>query len=140
MLWEFEQSKGLLEQRLGVRVAGLAYPGGYVDGALKALAQQGGYRWAVAINPKPFTAAADIYSIPRYVVSEATTVMALRAWVLGQPLQVALKELARNGRIVRRSAFQQPSRVALTVVSRPDKPATFRPTKAMSKVKAAAQR
>ncbi len=125
MLWEFEQSKRLLEKQLGNRIVGLAYPGGYVDGALKALAQRAGYRWAVAINPKPFTAATNPYAIPRYAVSEATTVVALRAWVLGQPLQLALKEPEHNGRIVRRSEHQQP-RVALTAVSRPNKPANFR--------------
>ncbi len=88
MLWEFRQSKAVLEQRLGIRVAGLAYPGGYADETLRALAQRAGYRWAVVINPKPMSIAVDRYAIPRYGISSATTVIALRDWVTQQPVQL----------------------------------------------------
>ena len=89
MKWEFEQSKRELEQRLGVKVSGIAYPGGHVDGTVKALAQQAGYRWAATINPKPLTVDFDRYAIPRYGVSLETTVAVLKAWVTGQPIRLA---------------------------------------------------
>jgi peptidoglycan/xylan/chitin deacetylase (PgdA/CDA1 family) len=88
MEWEFVQSKRELEQKLGVKVEGLAYPGGYVEETLKALARKAGYRWAVVINPKPITVSADLYALPRYGVSSETTVAALKAWVTKQSFQL----------------------------------------------------
>ena len=88
MEWEFVQSKRELEQKLGVKVEGLAYPGGYVEETLKALARKAGYRWAVVINPKPITVGADLYALPRYGVSSETTVAALKAWVTKQSFQL----------------------------------------------------
>jgi len=88
MEWEFVQSKRELEQKLGVKVEGLAYPGGYVEETLKALAREAGYRWAVVINPKPITVGADLYALPRYGVSSETTVAALKAWVTKQSFQL----------------------------------------------------
>lgn len=85
MEWEFVKSKAELEQRLGIKVEGLAYPGGYADGTLKGLAQRTGYKWAAVINPKPLTVGFDRYAIPRYGVSAETTVEALKAWVIRQP-------------------------------------------------------
>ncbi|MCS7263824.1 MAG: polysaccharide deacetylase family protein [Armatimonadetes bacterium] len=96
MEWEFVQSKLELERRLGIKVEGLAYPGGFVDGTLKALAQRAGYKWAAVINPKPMTANFDRYAIPRYGVSAETTVAALKAWVTRQPILLArLKDGAK---------------------------------------------
>ena len=86
--WEFVQSKRELERRLGVKVEGLAYPGGHVDETLKALARKAGYRWAAVINPKPITVSTDLYALPRYGVSSGTTVAALKAWVTKQPIQL----------------------------------------------------
>jgi len=86
--WEFIQSKRELEQKLGVKVEGLAYPGGHVDETLKKLAQRAGYRWAAAINPKPITVGVDFYVLPRYGVSLKTTVVMLKAWVTKQPIQL----------------------------------------------------
>lgn len=89
MRWEFEQSKRELEQKLGIKVKGIAYPGGQIDGTMKALAQQTGYLWAVTVNPKPVTVGFDRYAIPRYGVNSATTVAVLKAWVLKQPIRMA---------------------------------------------------
>ena len=86
--WEFVQSKRELERRLGVKVEGLAYPGGHVNETLKALARKAGYRWAAVINPKPITVGIDLYALPRYGVSSETTVVALKAWVTKQPIQL----------------------------------------------------
>lgn len=89
MLWEFVQSKKELEERLGVNVNGLAYPGGQADGTIKELAKKAGYRWAMVINPEPMTANSDLYSLPRYGVNSETSVATLKAWVTKQPIQLA---------------------------------------------------
>jgi len=86
--WEFVQSKRELEQKLGVKVEGLAYPGGHVDETLKALARKAGYQWAAAINPKPITVGVDFYALPRYGVSLKTMVATLKVWVTKQPIQL----------------------------------------------------
>jgi len=86
--WEFVQSKRELEQKLGVKVEGLAYPGGHVDETLKALARKAGYRWAAVVNPEPITVSVDLYALPRYGVSSETTVAALKAWVTKQSIQL----------------------------------------------------
>jgi len=86
--WEFVQSKRELEQRLGIKVEGLAYPGGQVDETLKKIARGAGYRWAAMINPKPIKVGVDFYALPRYGVSFKTTVATLKAWVTKQPIQL----------------------------------------------------
>jgi len=86
--WEFVQSKQVLEQKLGVKVEGVAYPGGHVDETLKKLAQKSGYRWAAVINPKPIRVGVDFYALPRYGVNLKTTVATLKAWVTKQPIQL----------------------------------------------------
>ncbi|MCS7185456.1 MAG: polysaccharide deacetylase family protein [Armatimonadetes bacterium] len=87
--WELEQSKKELEQRLGIKVSGVAYPGGQVDGTMKSLAKRAGYLWAAVINPEPMTVGFDRYAIPRYGVSSDTTVAMLKTWVTKQPIQLA---------------------------------------------------
>ncbi len=86
--WEFLQSKRELEQKLRVKVEGLAYPGGHVDETLKKLAQKSGYRWAAVINPEPIKVGVDFYALPRYSISLKTTVATLKAWVTKQPIQL----------------------------------------------------
>jgi len=89
-MWkEFVQSKQELEQRLGVRIAGLAYPGGYVDETLKELAKRAGYQWAVVVNPQPIRITSDRYALPRYGVSAQTSVAVLKAWVTKTPVRMA---------------------------------------------------
>lgn len=85
---EFEQSKRELEQKLGIKISGIAYPSGQIDGTMKALAQQAGYKWAVVVNPEPVTVNFDRYAIPRYGVSSETTVAMLKTWVTRQPAQL----------------------------------------------------
>ncbi len=86
---EFVQSKKELEQKLGIKVGGIAYPGGHVDETMKAVAKQAGYHWAVSINPKPLTFGFDRYSIPRYGVGSETTTAALKSWVTKRTIQLA---------------------------------------------------
>lgn len=83
VLWEFAVSKQVLEQRLGVPIHGLAYPGGQVDETLKHLARAAGYQWAVTINPKFVTAGNDPYALPRFGIERTTDIVAL----LEQPLR-----------------------------------------------------
>ncbi len=89
MEWEFVRSKTELEQKLGTQVEGLAYPGGYADGTLKALAKRAGYKWAAVINPEPFTVNFDRYAIPRYGVSNETTVAVLKAFIMRQVIMLS---------------------------------------------------
>lgn len=88
MKQEFEQSKKELEQKLGIKVSGIAYPGGQIDETMKALAKQAGYLWAVSVNPKPMTVGFDRYDIPRYGVGFETTTVALKSWVTKRTIQL----------------------------------------------------
>lgn len=108
MKWEFEQSKQELERKLGVKVSGIAYPGGYVDGTMKALAQQAGYRWGAVVNPKPLTVHFDRYAIPRYGVSSETTVAMLKAWVTKQPVRL-IRFRAKDKRLMGASKLNKGS-------------------------------
>jgi len=84
-LWELQTSKQTLEQRLGVVIRGLAYPGGQVDETLKRLAQQVGYQWAVAINPKPVTPRCDRYALPRFSMDKTISLGQVLAWLQRPP-------------------------------------------------------
>lgn len=94
--WEFLNSKKELERRLGIKVNGLAYPGGYADEVLKALAKRAGYRWATVVNPTPITVNVNLYALPRYGVSSKTTVAMLKAWVTKQPFQPVRTSVRRR--------------------------------------------
>lgn len=80
--YEFTMSKRLLEEKLGVKVKGLAYTGGIVDATSIELAREAGYEWATIIKPEPLTQRTNIYRIPRYGISNGTTVMVLRNWLM----------------------------------------------------------
>ncbi|MFA4029714.1 MAG: hypothetical protein GDYSWBUE_001008 [Candidatus Fervidibacterota bacterium] len=97
LVYEFATSKRLLEQNLGVRVNGLAYTGGVVDAVAMEIARAVGYKWAVKIDPQPFKPTTDVYCIPRYAVNNGTTVMALRAWLMGGGLHKQFGKLNRRG-------------------------------------------
>lgn len=97
MAQELTASKKELERQLGMTINGLAYPGGYVDGTLKALAQKTGYRWALTINPKPMKAGTDPYALPRFGISSKTTLATVQGWVTRQPTK-----LVRHGHPPRR--------------------------------------
>lgn len=110
MLWEFVQSKKELEERLGVNVNGLAYPGGQADGMIKELAKKAGYHWAVVINPEPMTANSDLFSLPRYGVNSETFVATLKAWVTKQPIQLARYSKQSKKVFVNNANSPKPSR------------------------------
>ncbi len=93
MARELMASQQELERQLGTPINGLAYPGGYVDGTLKALAQKAGYRWALTINPKPIVPETDPYALPRFGISSETTLKMVQGWVTCRPTK-----LVRQGR------------------------------------------
>ncbi|MCS7253269.1 MAG: polysaccharide deacetylase family protein [Armatimonadota bacterium] len=89
LVYEFIASKRLLEHKLGVKVNGLAYTCGIVDSVAMEIARAAGYKWAVTIAPKPFTPHTNPYRIPRYGVSNSTTVLVLRKWLTSKTFAFA---------------------------------------------------
>ncbi|MFA0775787.1 MAG: hypothetical protein THHGLFOP_001310 [Candidatus Fervidibacter sp.] len=102
-LWEFQASKQTLEQRLGITVHGLAYPGGQVDETLQHLAKQVGYAWAVAINPKPVTPRCDRYALPRFGMDRTISISQVLDW-----LHIAPKTSRHAQRLVRLAPSPSP--------------------------------
>jgi peptidoglycan/xylan/chitin deacetylase (PgdA/CDA1 family) len=64
-------SKARLEERLGIDVDLLAWPFGIYDMQLEQLAMDCGYAAAFGIDRSPVRAGADLYALPRYLITDA---------------------------------------------------------------------
>ena len=81
---ELYVSKSQLEDNLGVKVPGLAYPFGYSNAKVRRVAREIGYEYAYSVNNALTTDAADQFALPRLTVQRATTMDDFRQMVHGQ--------------------------------------------------------
>jgi peptidoglycan/xylan/chitin deacetylase (PgdA/CDA1 family) len=81
---ELYVSKGLLEDNLGLKVPGLAYPFGYSDARVRRVARDVGYDYGYSVGNAMTTGAADAFTLPRLTVRRATSMDDFRKLVDGQ--------------------------------------------------------
>jgi peptidoglycan/xylan/chitin deacetylase (PgdA/CDA1 family) len=81
---ELYVSKSLLEDNLGLKVPGLAYPFGYSNAKVRRVAREIGYDYAYAVGNAMTTDTADAFTLPRITVRRATTMDDFRKMVDGQ--------------------------------------------------------
>ena len=81
---ELSVSKSDLEDHLGQKVPGLAYPFGYSNARVRRVAREIGYEYAYSVNNFLTTAAADKFTLPRLTVQRTTTMDDFRKMVNGQ--------------------------------------------------------
>jgi peptidoglycan/xylan/chitin deacetylase (PgdA/CDA1 family) len=81
---ELYVSKSLLEDNLGLKVPGLAYPFGYSNAKVRRVAREIGYDYAYAVGNAMTTDTADAFALPRITVRRATTMDDFRKMVDGQ--------------------------------------------------------
>jgi peptidoglycan/xylan/chitin deacetylase (PgdA/CDA1 family) len=70
---EMAAAKAALQDRLGARVTGLAYPFGYCDMRVRAAAAEAGYEYACAVRNRLADASADQFALPRLTIGQSTT-------------------------------------------------------------------
>ncbi len=71
---ELYVSKSVLEDNLGLKVPGLAYPFGYSNAKVRQVARELGYDYGYAVGNALTTTAADKFALPRLTVRRATTI------------------------------------------------------------------
>lgn len=98
-------SKSLLEDNLGLKVPGLAYPYGYSSTKVRRVARELGYEYAYAVGNALTTGAADPFTLPRLTVQRATSIGEFRKIVNGQDTMVLRRDrILTNGFTVVRRA------------------------------------
>lgn len=70
---ELQDSKHLLEDRLGMAVTGMSYPFGYSSGRVQAAAASAGYSYACAVANRLSSESDDQFSLPRVTIGNATS-------------------------------------------------------------------
>lgn len=80
---EIYVSKSLLEDNLGLKVPGLAYPYGYSNAKVRQVAKDLGYEYAYAVGNALTTAGAGTFTLPRLTVRQSTSMEEFRAMVNG---------------------------------------------------------
>ena len=70
---EITESKHVLEDRLGVSVRTFAYPFGFWNKRVRAIAANAGFQTAVQVAGLPYRRTDDVLTIPRLVVNRWTT-------------------------------------------------------------------
>jgi len=69
---ELAESKGLLEDRLGVAATGLSYPFGYFDQTVRDTAAALGYQYACAVGNRLAAPRDDPFALPRLTIGRPT--------------------------------------------------------------------
>jgi peptidoglycan/xylan/chitin deacetylase (PgdA/CDA1 family) len=80
---ELYVSKSELEDNLGLKVPGLAYPYGYSSPKVRRVARDIGYDYGYSVGNNLTTGAADKFALPRLTVRRATTMDDFRKMVNG---------------------------------------------------------
>jgi peptidoglycan/xylan/chitin deacetylase (PgdA/CDA1 family) len=102
---ELYVSKSLLEDKLGLRVPGLAYPYGYSSAQVRRVAKEIGYDYAYAVGNAMTTSTADAFTLPRLTVRRNTSMDEFRKMVNGQDtLTMQRDRILTNGFTVVRRA------------------------------------
>ncbi len=101
---ELQDSKHLLEDRLGIAVTGLSYPFGYSSRRVRAAAAAAGYSYSCAVGNRLARESDDQFSLPRVTIGRATSLPGfariLRAGRL-PPEYLAYHALTRGWSVVR---------------------------------------
>lgn len=102
---ELSASKSDLEDNLGLKVPGLAYPFGYSNAKVREVARELGYDYAYSVNNALTTAAADKFTFPRLTVQRATTMDDFAKMVHGQDTMTLKRDrvLTAGFTVVRRA-------------------------------------
>jgi peptidoglycan/xylan/chitin deacetylase (PgdA/CDA1 family) len=80
---ELYVSKSQLEDNLGLKVPGLAYPFGYSSPKVRRIARDIGYDYAYSVGNAMTTGQADKFALPRLTVRRSTTMDDFRRMVNG---------------------------------------------------------
>ena len=103
---ELGLSRRLLEDRLGVAVAGMAYPFGYSDDAVRRAVRAAGYRYACVVANAIARPGSDLFALPRLTVRRATRPQTFARVVQGQQVALAYagqRSLTKGYAVVRRA-------------------------------------
>jgi peptidoglycan/xylan/chitin deacetylase (PgdA/CDA1 family) len=102
---ELYVSKSLLEDNLGLKVPGLAYPYGYSSAKVRRVARELGYEYAYAVDNAVATSGADKFTLPRLTVRRSTSMDEFGKMVNGQDTMVLRRDriLTRGFTVVRRA-------------------------------------
>ena len=102
---ELYVSKSMLEDELGLKVPGLAYPYGYSNANVRRVAGEIGYDYAYSVSNAMATSAADTFTIPRLTVRRTTSMGDFRKMVNGQDTMVLRRDriLTSGFTVVRRA-------------------------------------
>ncbi|GIH77911.1 polysaccharide deacetylase family protein [Planobispora longispora] len=105
---ELRRNKALLEDRLGVPVATMAYPYGYSSARVRREVRRAGYWAACAVNNAIAADRHDVLAMPRLTVTDGTSMAKFRRAVEGDrvPL-IYMRErlLTRGYAVVRRTRY-----------------------------------
>jgi len=80
-------SKRLLEQQLGVPINTFAFPHGYHTQKLKELIKEEGYTSACIVEHSMATDTADVYALPRIIITSEVTTTVLKKYLQGVGLR-----------------------------------------------------
>jgi peptidoglycan/xylan/chitin deacetylase (PgdA/CDA1 family) len=102
---ELYVSKSLLEDNLGLKVPGLAYPYGYSSTKVRRVAREIGYDYAYAVGNALTTSAADKFTLPRLTVRRSTAMNEFSKMVSGQDTLTMQRDrvLTKGFTVVRRA-------------------------------------
>ncbi len=83
---ELTDSKKAIEDRLGARIPGMAYPFGYSSEQVRRLAAEVGYDYACAVGNRLVSESASAYALPRLTVGRSTTMTSFARTVAARRL------------------------------------------------------
>lgn len=98
--WEIEESKRVLEGRLGYAVSAFCYPNGASTPAIREMVRRAGYACAVTVEPGLNEGRSDRYALRRFTMMAAEGPYTLLARLSG--FEAGLKRVARFVPLVRR--------------------------------------
>jgi peptidoglycan/xylan/chitin deacetylase (PgdA/CDA1 family) len=117
---ELYVSKSLLEDNLGLKIPGLAYPYGYSSTQVRRVARELGYEYAYAVGNALATNSAGQFTIPRLTIQRSTSMDEFRKMVNGQDTPVLRRaRFLTSGFTVVRRAKSTMRAISGTEVSRP---------------------
>ena len=102
---ELDDSKHMLEDKLGLAVPGFAYPFGLWNARARRAAREAGYAYAYAVGEGLTTSGSDLFTLPRLTVARTTTMEQFGDMVSGQETLALRRDraLSKASRLVRRA-------------------------------------
>lgn len=102
---ELHASRARLEDRLGAKVAGVAYPFGYSNLRVRNVARDMGYAYGCAVGNAMVARDSDLFTLPRLTIRRSTAMPKFQEVAQGRHVQrIYLKEraLTKGWAVVRR--------------------------------------